>query len=210
MMLTIVGVVGDVAYRSVRDEMQGMYFTRNSEEFRNLVVRYDGVAGPALRDATAKIWRELAPSDPYTTQFVPQLVQEQYRAEDAQTKLFAAFAGLAIVIACLGLYGLAAFTAERRTKEIGIRKVLGAKVSDVVRLLVWDFSKPVLVANLLAWPAAYMLMRDWLNDYPYRIDMGSIPFAVAGIGAIAIAWITVASHAARAAQSNPIHALRYE
>ncbi|MHB1207935.1 MAG: ABC transporter permease [Rhodospirillaceae bacterium] len=210
MMLTIVGVVGDVYFRSVRDEMQGMYFARDSRDFRSLVARFDGVTGPALRDATAKIWRDLAPSDPYTAQFIQQLEQDQYQAEDAQTKLFAAFAGLAIVIACLGLYGLAAFTAERRTKEIGIRKVLGAKVRDVVRLLVWDFSKPVLVANLLAWPAAYMLMRDWLNGYPYRIDLGPLPFILAGLGAIAIAWVTVASHAARAAQSNPIHALRYE
>lgn len=210
MMLTIVGVVGDVYFRSVRDEMQGMYFRRDSEDFRHLVARFDGVTGPALRDSVANIWRALAPSDPYTAQFVQQLEQEQYQAEDAQTKLFAAFAGLAIVIACLGLYGLAAFTAERRTKEIGIRKVLGAKVRDVVKLLVWDFSKPVLIANLLAWPAAYLLMRDWLNGYPYRIDLGPVPFVLAGLGAVAVAWATVAGHAAKAGGSNPIHALRYE
>lgn len=210
MMLTIIGVVGDVYFRSVRDEMQGMYFRRDARDFRALVARFDGVTGPALREAAAGIWRDLAPSDPYTAQFVQQLEQDQYQAEDAQTKLFAAFAGLAIVIACLGLYGLAAFTAERRTKEIGIRKVLGAKVKDVVRLLVWDFSKPVLIANLLAWPAAYLLMRDWLNTYPYRIDLSPAPFLLAGAGAIAVAWVTVAGHAAKAGGSNPIHALRYE
>ena len=210
MLLTIVGVVADVYYRSVRDEVQPMYFYRSAEEFRFLVVRYDGITGPVLRDGVEKVWRELAPSDPFAAQFLDQLVRDQYRAEDAETQLFAAFAGLAIVIACLGLYGLAAFTAERRTKEIGIRKVLGAKVKDLVKLLVWDFSKPVLVANLLAWPAAYLLMRNWLNAYPYRIDLGPAPFVLAGLGAIAIAWVTVASHAARAAQSNPIHALRYE
>jgi putative ABC transport system permease protein len=177
---------------------------------RTLIVRYEGVSGAATRDAVEKIWRAIAPSDPYRAQFLDQLVLDQYKAEDAQAKMFAAFAGLAIVIACLGLYGLAAFTAERRTKEIGIRKVLGAKVADLVKLLVWDFSKPVLVANALAWPAAYLLMRDWLNGFQYRIDIGPLPFALAGLGAIAIAWVTVASHAARAAQSNPIHALRYE
>ncbi len=210
MMNTIVGVVGDVYYRSVRDEVQPMIFRHGAFRFYSLALRYDGVTGPAIRDTVGKIWRDLAPPDPYRTQFVEQLVREQYQAEDAQAKLFAAFAGLAIAIACLGLYGLAAFTAERRTKEIGIRKVLGAKVADLVKLLVWDFSKPVLVANLLAWPAAFMLMRDWLNGYPYRIDLGPLPFILAGLGAIAIAWVTVASHAARAAQSNPIHALRYE
>jgi putative ABC transport system permease protein len=117
---------------------------------------------------------------------------------------------LAIVIACLGLFGLAAFTAERRTKEIGIRKVFGATVRDIVQLLVWQFSKPVVIANLVAWPVAWWLMRDWLNTFDARIALTPTPFVLAGLLALAIAVGTIASHAIRVARANPIHALRYE
>ena len=91
------------------------------------------------------------------------------------------------MIACLGLFGLAAFTAERRTKEIGIRKVFGARTGDIVRLLAWQFSKPVIIANLIAWPVAWWVMRDWLNGFDARIDLGPAPFLVAGLIALAIA-----------------------
>ena len=117
---------------------------------------------------------------------------------------------LAVVIACLGLFGLAAFTAERRTKEIGIRKVLGARTRDIVRLLAWQFSKPVIIANLIAWPVAWWVMRDWLNQFDARIDLGPTPFVLAGVLALAIALGTIAGHAIKVARANPIHALRYE
>ena len=94
--------------------------------------------------------------------------------------MFAGFALLAVIVACLGLFGLAAFTAERRTKEIGIRKVLGARTRDIVRLLAWQFSKPVIIANLIAWPVAWWAMRDWLNTFDARIDLGPTPFVLAG------------------------------
>jgi putative ABC transport system permease protein len=133
-----------------------------------------------------------------------------YEAEDARAKVFAGFALLSVVVGCLGLFGLAAFTAERRTKEIGIRKVLGARVRDIVRLLVWQFSKPVIIANLIAWPVAWWVMRGWLNGFEARISLGPTPFLLAGGLALAIAIVTVAGHAYRVARSNPIHALRYE
>ncbi len=98
--------------------------------------------------------------------------------------MFAAFALLAVIIGCLGLFGLAAFTAERRTKEIGIRKVLGARTRDIVRLLVWQFSRPVIVANIIAWPVAWWLMRDWLNKFDQRIDLGPTPFIMAALIAL--------------------------
>ena len=104
----------------------------------------------------------------------------------------------------------AAFTAERRTKEIGIRKVFGASIADIVRLLVWQFTKPVVIANLIAWPAAWWLMRDWLNQFDARIALTPGPFLLAGLIAFAIAIGTVAGHAIRIARTNPIHALRYE
>ncbi len=124
--------------------------------------------------------------------------------------MFAGFALLAVIVACLGLFGLAAFTAERRTKEIGIRKVLGARTRDIVRLLAWQFSKPVIIANLIAWPVAWWAMRDWLNTFDARIDLGPVPFVLAGLLALAIAIGTIAGHAFKVARANPILALRYE
>ena len=126
--------------------------------------------------------------------------------------MFAAFSGLAIFIACLGLFGLASFTAERRTKEIGIRKVFGAEVSQIVKLLVWQFSKPVLIANIIAWPIAYLAMSRWLESFVYRIDnmiiMGLC--MLAGLFALLFAWVTVAGNSFNVAKENPINALRYE
>jgi putative ABC transport system permease protein len=115
-----------------------------------------------------------------------------------------------VIIACLGLFGLAAFTAERRTKEIGVRKVLGARVRDIVGLLAWQFSKPVIIANLIAWPAAWWAMRAWLNGFDARIDLGPTPFVLAGLIALVIAIATIAGHAVKVARANPILALRYE
>ena len=147
---------------------------------------------------------------PFKVQYSDDVIAELYEAEDARAKTFAGFAVLAVVVACLGLFGLAAFTAERRTKEIGIRKVLGARSRDIVRLLAWQFSKPVIVANLIAWPVAWWVMRDWLNGFDVRVGLGPTPFLLAGLLALAIALGTIAGHALRVARSNPINALRYE
>jgi putative ABC transport system permease protein len=135
---------------------------------------------------------------------------ELYKAEDSRAKIFAAFSLLAVIIGCLGLFGLAAFTAERRTKEIGIRKVLGARTRDIVQLLVWQFSRPVIVANVIAWPVAWWMMRDWLNGFDQRIPLTPVPFVLAAAIALGIAIATVVGHSVRVARSNPIHALRYE
>jgi len=124
--------------------------------------------------------------------------------------LLAVFVGLAIFIACMGLFGLAAFTADRRTREIGIRKVFGARVRDVTLLLLWQFSIPVLIANLIAWPLAWFYLRDWLRQFAYRIDLSPLYFLATGLVALLIAWATIFTHARRVASANPIHALRYE
>lgn len=120
------------------------------------------------------------------------------------------FAGLAIALSCLGLFGMAVFSIERRTKEIGIRKVLGASVGGVVTLLSKDFIKLVLLANLIAWPVAWYAMSKWLQDFAYRIELGWWTFALAGGVALLIALLTVSAQAIRAALANPVEALRYE
>ena len=147
---------------------------------------------------------------PFEASFARERVAELYRADEGRGQLFALFAGLAIVIGCLGLYALAAFTAERRTKEIGIRKVLGARTRDIVRLLVWQFLRPVAIANLIAWPVAWWVMRGWLNGFNDRIAVNPAWFVAAGLLALAIATITIVGHAVRVSRTNPIHALRYE
>jgi putative ABC transport system permease protein len=157
-----------------------------------------------------RVWRQMFPDVPFEGEFADEQLAELYRTDEARGQTFAAFALLAVIIACLGLFGLAAFTAERRTKEIGIRKVFGARSRDIVRLLAWQFSKPVIVANLIAWPVAWWVMRDWLNGFDSRIDLGPGPFLLAGLLALGIALGTIAGHALRVSRSNPIHALRYE
>ena len=124
--------------------------------------------------------------------------------------MFGAFVVVAIFIACLGLFGLAAFTAGRRTKEIGIRKVFGARARDVIFLLLWQFSIPVLIANVIAWPLAWYYLHGWLEGFAYRISLNPLYFVGAGLIALLIAWATIFAHALRVARANPINALRYE
>jgi putative ABC transport system permease protein len=174
-----------------------------------LLVRYQG-APNQVRNRIESVWKRIAPDVPFDAEFSDDIVAKLYDAEEARAALFAAFAALAVIIGCLGLFGLAAFTAERRTKEIGIRKVFGAKVRDIVRLLAWQFSKPVILANLVAWPVAWWVMRDWLNTFDSRIALTPTPFVLAGAIALAIAIGTISGHAVRVARTNPIHALRYE
>jgi putative ABC transport system permease protein len=206
---TIVGVVKDSRFRSVREPIEPILFQSARNGQTEMVVRFHGDPA-AVRVGVEKAWKAIASDVPFNAKFSEDILVGLYKAEDARAKTFAAFALLAVVVACLGLFGLASFTAERRTKEIGIRKVLGARTRDIVRLLVWQFSKPVIVANVIAWPIAWWVMRGWLNGFDTRIGLGPSPFLIAGAVALAIAIGTVAGHAIRIARANPIHALRYE
>ena len=133
-----------------------------------------------------------------------------YANEQRTGKIVTVFSALAIVIACLGLLGLAAFVAERRTKEIGIRKVMGASVGGIVQLMTREFIVLVVIAIAIAWPVAYWITERWLEDFAYRIGIDVWVFAGAGVLALAIAFLTVAYQAIRAALTNPVEALRYE
>ncbi|HEV2567604.1 ABC transporter permease [Sphingomonas sp.] len=207
--LTIVGVVEDSRFRSMREPPEPMMFY-NDGLYLRLVVRYESDNPEAVRQSVGRLWKRLAPDVPYEADYAEAELAELYRTDRARGISFAGFSLLAVVIAALGLFGLAAFTADRRTKEIGIRKVFGATVADIVRLLAWQFSKPVILANLIAWPVAWWIMRDWLNQFDARIALTPGPFVVAGLLALIIAVGTVSSHAIRIARTNPIHALRYE
>jgi putative ABC transport system permease protein len=207
--ITVIGVVRDSRFRSVKVPVDPIIFLNSNLGQSNMIVRFHGDPQP-VRAGVERVWRSFTNEVPFSAKYSEDIVQELYKSEDARAKTFAAFALLSVVVGSLGLFGLAAFTAQRRTKEIGIRKVLGARVRDIVRLLVWQFSKPVIVANLIAWPIAWWVMREWLNGFDTRIALGPKPFLLAGLLALAIAVATVAGHAFRVARSNPIHALRYE
>ena len=206
----IIGVVRDSRFRSIREPLDPIMFSWLPGNAGTLLIRHDGRDPQGVRARVEQTWKRLAPDVPFDGEFSEDRITELYGAEAARAKVFAGFALLAVIVACLGLFGLAAFTAERRTKEIGIRKVLGARTRDIIRLLAWQFSKPVIVANLIAWPVAWWVMRSWLNGFDARIDLGPTPFVLAALLTLAIAIGTIAGHAFRVARANPILALRYE
>jgi putative ABC transport system permease protein len=207
--INIIGVVGDTRFRSVRTPIEPIMFQDQHKGPGWMIIRYRG--DPATVEAAIESqWKQMVNDVPFQAKFSEDVMRDLYKAEDSRAKIFAAFSLLAVVIGCLGLFGLAAFTAERRTKEIGIRKVLGARTRDIVRLLVWQFSRPVIIANVIAWPVAWWMMRDWLNGFDQRIPLTPIPFILAAAIALGIAIATVVGHAMKVARANPIHALRYE
>jgi len=185
MNVTIVGVVGDSRFRTVRTPIEPIMFHKVRTGPGWLMVRYNGDP-ETVRSALERQWKQVTNEVPFNAQFSEDVMGEMYKKEDSRAQTFAAFSLLAVIIGCLGLFGLAAFTAERRTKEIGIRKVLGARTRDIVRLLVWQFSRPILIANIIAWPIAWWMMRDWLNGFDQRIALTPVPFLLASAVALGI------------------------
>lgn len=206
----IVGVVADIQLRSARESIDPMVFLVQEAPLwiLNVDIR-EGMEADALSQIDA-IWDTMVPAVPLDRNFVDERYNAYYAADRQRGEIFAYFSVLAIFISCLGLYGLASFTAERRIKEIGVRKVLGASVTDIVRLLTFQFSKPVLLANLIAWPVAWYVSTSWLEGFEFRIDLGVSYFLVAGALAMLIACATVAGHAVRTARANPVTALKHE
>ena len=165
---------------------------------------------PGTLKSIENIWRELEPAQPFPFVFMDDSFDRLYRSEQRMGQIFISFTMMAIFISCLGLFGLASFTADQRTKEIGIRKVLGASVSNVVLLLSKDFTKWVILANVVAWPFAYLVMHKWLQNFAYRISLAVWIFILSGVIALIIAVFMVSTKALRAAVANPVDSLRYE
>jgi putative ABC transport system permease protein len=206
----IVGVVPDFPMNSIHDPVQPTAFFINPVLFNVLTLKLSGAdLKQTLRDINT-VWHELEPDHPIYRYFLDARIATLYVKEVREGRLLAAFAGIAGAIGCLGLIGLSAYTAERRTKEIGIRKTQGASTFDIAKLMIWEFAKPVLLANLLAWPIAWWFVRRWLDGYAYRIDLNATPFLAVGLVAVAIAVATTAFHAIQVARSRPVVALRYE
>ncbi len=206
----VVGVVKDFHYASLRNKISPIVFSNNLWYASSLVVKTAPGKQAAARQAAEQVYQQFAPGKPFDYIFVSEEYEQLYREESKAASLIGAFSLLAIFISCMGLYGLAVFSAERRQKEIGIRKVLGATVSGIAKLLSKDFVKLVLIALVIASPIAWWMMNTWLEDFAYRIDIQWWMFALAGLVTVVIALVTVSWQAIRAAVANPVDSLRDE
>jgi putative ABC transport system permease protein len=209
----VIGVVEDFHFRSFREAIEPLVIRMPDDPdfpYDYLLVRVRaGALEPALADLE-RAWTAFSSGTPFAPSFLDEEFDALYRQEARLAEAFGWFTGLAVLIACLGLLGLSTFAAEQRRKEIGVRKVLGASVPSLVRMLAWDFARPVLVAVLVAAPVAWLAAERWLDAFVYRIELGPWPFVLAGAVALAVALLTVSVQTLRAAHSDPVHALRSE
>ena len=206
----IVGVLKDFHQHSLHLPIAPIFISFSSDYVRFLSVKIEGQNIPGTLEFIKKTWRRFEPDYPFEYRFFDDIFNQAYRAEQRMVTIFGLFSGLAVLIACLGLVGLASFAAERKTKEIGIRKVLGASSSGVIVLLSREFMKWVVVANLFAWPVGYLAMRSWLQKFAFRTSLTLPMFLGAALAAFVIAAAVVGLQTHRAATANPADSIRYE
>ncbi|UOE49405.1 ABC transporter permease [Mucilaginibacter sp. SMC90] len=207
------GVVKDFNYQSLKNEIGGyVYYEMNKapEPLRTLLIRYNTTNLPRFMQQLQNTFKANMPNSSFDYEFLDNHIQSLYTSEQHTAQIATVFSFLAIFLACLGLFGLAAFIAEQRTKEIGIRKVLGASVPGIARLLTGDFLKLVAIAIVIASPVAWYLMNKWLMEFSYRINVNVWVFVIASVTAIGFAMLTISSHAIKAAMANPVKSLRSE
>jgi putative ABC transport system permease protein len=206
---TVIGVVKDFHFESLHEKIRG-HLMKMSGEVNRISVKLRPGDIVATLHSIENIWQEIEPAHPFSYVFLDESFDRLYRSEQRMGQIFISFTLMAIFISCLGLFGLASFTADQRTKEIGVRKVLGASISNVVVLLSRDFTKWVILANVVAWPVAYLVMNKWLQNFAYRIGLAIWMFVLSGVIALFIAILTVSTKALKAAVANPVDSLRYE
>ena len=205
----IVGILKDYNFLSLKEKIEPLVLS-TAMNYRIIAIKLNTNDLSATIADIKGIWNELVANHPFDYRFLDDVYQNLYETEQQQQAMMQLFAFLAILIACLGLFALSTFTTERRTKEIGIRKVLGATVSDVVFLLSKEFGALILIAFLIAIPVSYYAMYEWLNDFEYHVNIGLGTFVLAGILILVFAWLTVGYQSVKAAIGNPVNALRYE
>ncbi|MHB1687436.1 MAG: FtsX-like permease family protein [Ignavibacteriaceae bacterium] len=209
----IVGVVKDFNFESLHSKVAPLAFFNYPDWISYGLIkinsaRYGDIK--AVINSLKSIWKEMSPDFPFEYNFLDESIDRQYRAEEGFEKAFFCFSLFAIFIACLGLFGLTAYTIEQRTKEICIRKILGATITGITIMLSRQFIILVLISNIIAWPAAYYVMNNWLKDFAYRINITFWVFIFSGVIALVIALLTVTSQAIKAATANPVKSLKYE
>ncbi|MBX2842827.1 MAG: ABC transporter permease [Flammeovirgaceae bacterium] len=208
--LEIIGVAKDFHFQSLHEEVSPLFFILNPENTWNIMARIEAGKEKETLERITDFYQDFNPGFTFDYQFLDQEYENQYKAEQRVATLSQYFAGFAILISCLGLFGLAAFTAERRLKEIGIRKVLGSSVINIIYLLSSDFTRMVIIAIFIALPISYFALDNWLQRFAYRIELDVWFFVGAGFLALLIAWITVGMQAVKAANINPVKCLRSE
>jgi len=205
----VVGVVKDFHFQSMHNEIKPiLIFCRPNNNYIQIRIRSENI--PETLGHIRKTFESFRTRYPFEYSFLDDNFNQMYNSERKLGQMLVSFSGLAVFIACLGIFGLASFTAERRTKEIGIRKVLGASVPIIIFLLSEGFLKWVIIANLISWPVAYYAMHKWLQRFAYRIDLGIGIFILSGVAALFIALLTVSFQTIKAATANPVDSLRYE
>ncbi len=206
----VIGIVDDFHFSTMRENIQPLvFFLGESRSYISFKIQGDNIKNTV--GFLQSKWEEFAPGQPFEYSFLDQRFNNLYENEQRIGNIFSVFAGLAIFIACLGLYGLSAFTAEQKTKEIGIRKVLGASITQILILMSKEFTKLVIISFLIGVSLSYFAMREWLNDFAYRININNPSiFLIAGIISILIAWITMSVQSFAAARTNPVNSLKEE
>ena len=206
----LIGIVEDFNFESLHQQIRPMIFWQRRDNYNALSIK---INSDQMKEGLAqleKVWKSFLPARPFDYQFLSERYRSLYEAEQKQSQLFTAFAGLAIFIASLGLFGLATFNTMQRIKEIGIRKVLGASIPNILTLLSKEIIILIIAANVVAWPLAWYFMNKWLDTFAYHIDMDVLVYVLAAVAAILIALITVSAQTIKAAMSNPAKTLRYE
>jgi len=206
----IIGVMKNYHFQPLNNKIEPLALYVSPNHLNYMVIRLQAGDIPAAIDYVKSTWERVIPAYPFDYKFVDQDVDRMYEGYEILGKLLNYFTILAILIASLGLFGLASFTAEQRTKEIGVRKVLGASVGQLILLISREFTKWVLVANIIAWPLSYYMMNNWLQGFDYRIGLSWWIFISSGVLALIIAIITVSFQSVKAALANPVESLKYE
>lgn len=207
---TIVGVIKNHHFQSVERKIEPLAIDLSPTDNNFMLVRLQVGDPLAAVDYVKSVWEKVIPNYPFSYDFVDQILEDRYSDWEDISGLIKYFAMLAIFIACLGLFGLASFTAEQRTKEIGVRKVLGASVGSIILLMSREFTKWIVVANIIAWPISYFVMTNWLQNFDYRISISIWIFIISAMLTLVIALITIISQAFKSALANPVDALMYE
>jgi putative ABC transport system permease protein len=208
----IIGVIKDFNFMSLHEAIQPLaiflYKPGNTGDYLSVKIKPTDYAGTI--SFLKNTWKKYAGDEAMSYSFLDNNLDELYKADSRASKLTTLFSILAIFIACLGLLGLATFMTEQKTKEIGIRKVLGASIPEIIVMLSKEFTKWVLIANIIAWPAAYYFMNKWLQNFVYKTNISIWLYIISGLAALAIALLTVSANAVKAATANPVKSLKYE
>lgn len=206
---TVIGVVKDFNFTTTRRTVNPLYLEFEPQNF-SFLVRTNGIDNPAFLEQVEAIYHEFYPEVNFRATYLDEVYNWQFRDDNAFASFIAAFSILAIIISCLGLLGLSSYITQQRTKEIGIRKVLGSSVIQIVKLLSVDFTRWVVLANLIAWPVTWYAMNIWMNEFVYKMNINWGIFLISGFSVLLIALVTIGLQTIRAANSNPVKALKYE